>query len=65
MLKEILEIIVTKEICPDCHDTNCKRVPTEAQFDDLDNYLMPECSINAVCDYGNDCAAHQMSLWLV
>ena len=65
MLETIVKTIVADYICPDCHDIDCKRVPAEAQFDDLDNYLMPECSINAVCAYGNDCAAHQMSLWIV
>ena len=57
---EILETVVTTEICPDCHSTQCVR---EAEFDEFDNYLMPECDIDAVCYYGNDCGAHKV--WLV
>tara|TARA_R100000687_G_C6342350_1_gene114853 strand:+ start:267 stop:440 length:174 start_codon:yes stop_codon:yes gene_type:complete len=55
---ETLETIVTTEICPDCHSTQCVRVP---EFDEFDNYLMPECDVNNVCLY--DCEAHKV--WLV
>ena len=59
---ETLETIVTTEICPDCHSTQCVREAELAEFDEFDNYLMPECDIDAVCYYGNDCEAHKV--WL-